>query len=276
MNASWRIDDGSPVKLADFDPNFTDEQSDKKNADEELKQLRKELYAQQEMLWAAHHHNVLLILQGTDTSGKDGTVRHVLAHLNPQGCQVHSFTQPTQQELDHDFLWRVHQAAPGKGYLGVFNRSHYEDVLVVRVNKLVPAKVWQARYEAINNFEKLLAANNTIILKFFLHISYEEQEKRLLAREKDADKAWKLSAADWEGRRSWPDYQLAYEDMLTKCSKPWAPWYIVPANHKWFRNLSIARTLVETLRPYTRTWEQELRVRGQQELARLKKTPHPS
>lgn len=275
MHYSWRINEGEQVKLDNFDPNSTGEQSDKKSAQAELKSLRKELYAQQEMLWAARHQSVLLILQGTDTSGKDGTIRHVLSHLNPQGCRVHSFTEPTQEELNHDFLWRVHQAAPGKGYLDVFNRSHYEDVLVVRVNKLVPAKVWQERYEAINNFEKLLATNDTIILKFFLHISYKEQERRLLAREKDSDKAWKLSAADWEGRRSWPEYQKAYEDMLMKCSSPWAPWYIVPANHKWFRNLAIARTLVETLRPYTQIWEQELRVRGQKELARLKKTPHP-
>lgn len=274
MFSGWRINEGEHIKLADFDPDYTGEQSDKKSADEELESLRKELYDQQEMLWAAHHQSVLMILQGTDTSGKDGTIRHVLAHLNPQGSQVHSFTEPTREELDHDFLWRVHQVVPGKGYLGVFNRSHYEDVLVVRVNKLVPAKVWQARYEAINNFEKLLATNDTIILKFFLHISYEEQEKRLLAREEDADKAWKLSAADWETRRSWPAYRQAYEDMLTKCSKPWAPWYIVPANHKWFRNLAIARTLVETLRPYTQLWEQELRERGQEELARLKKVRH--
>lgn len=271
MFSGWRINEGEHIKLADFDPDYTGEQGDKQSAGEELKGLRKELYAQQEMLWAARHQSVLMILQGTDTSGKDGTIRHVLANLNPQGCQVHSFTEPTQEELDHDFLWRVHQVVPGKGYLGVFNRSHYEDVLVVRVNKLAPAKVWQARYEAINNFEKLLATNDTIILKFFLHISYEEQEKRLLAREKDVDKAWKLSAADWEGRHSWPAYQQAYEDMLTKCSKPWAPWYIVPANHKWFRNLAIARVLVETLRPYIQPWEQELRERGQEELARLKK-----
>ncbi|MEO7022119.1 MAG: PPK2 family polyphosphate kinase [Ktedonobacteraceae bacterium] len=270
----WRVNAGDSVRLDDFDPGYTGEQIDKQSAHEELKKLRKELSTLQEMLWAAHHQSVLLVLQGTDTSGKDGTIRHVLAHLNPQGCRVHSFTQPTQQELDHDFLWRVHQATPGKGSLDVFNRSHYEDVLVIRVNKLVPEKVWQNRYEAINNFEKLLTDNNTIILKFFLHISYEEQKQRLLARENDHEKAWKLSASDWKGRHSWPDYQQAYEDMLMRCSKPQAPWYIVPANHKWFRNLAIAHTLLETLRPYKQIWEQELRTRGQQELECLKKTPH--
>lgn len=275
MQYVWKVDKGEKIRLGDFDPDHTGDGLDKSSAEDELKKLGAELGELQEMLAAAHQHSVLLILQGTDTSGKDGTIRHVLSHVNPQGCQVHSFKQPTPEELDHDFLWRVHKVAPGKGVLGVFNRSHYEDVLVVRVQKLVPAEVWKRRYEEINAFEKMLADNNTIILKFFLHISAQEQEARLLAREKDKDKAWKLSATDWEDRRYWDDFQKAYEDMLEKCSTPWAPWYIVPANHKWFRNLAIARTIVDALEPYKKTWGKDLEERGRKELELLKKIPHP-
>jgi PPK2 family polyphosphate:nucleotide phosphotransferase len=275
MQYVWKIDKGKKVRLDDFDPGHTGDGLDKVSAEGEIKKLGAELGELQEMLAAAHQHSVLLILQGTDTSGKDGTIRHVLSQVNPQGCQVYSFKQPTPEELDHDFLWRVHKVTPGKGILGVFNRSHYEDVLVVRVQKLVPEDAWKRRYEEINAFEKLLADNNTIILKFFLHISAKEQEERLLAREKDKDKAWKLSATDWEDRRYWDDFQKAYEDMLEKCSTPWAPWYIVPANHKWFRNLAIAHTIVDALEPYKKTWSKDLEERGQKELELLKKIPHP-
>lgn len=271
----WKIDKGDRIKLNDFDSDHTDKNLTKDAGEQELRRLSNELGELQEMLSAAHQHSVLMILQGTDTSGKDGTIRHVLAHVNPQGCQVYSFKQPTPEELDHDFLWRVHRVVPGKGTLGVFNRSHYEDVLVARVLKLVPESTWQRRYEEINHFEKLLTDNQTIVLKFFLHISSDEQKERLLARENDKDKAWKLSASDWEDRRYWDDFQEAYADMLMKCSTPWAPWYIVPANHKWFRNLAIAHTLVNVLNAYKKTWENDLQKRGKQELERLKKIRHP-
>ena len=201
-----------------------------------------------------------------DTSGKDGTIRHVLSHVNPQGCDVHAFKEPTQEELAHDFLWRVHKVTPAKGEMGIFNRSHYEDVLVARVHNLVPEKVWSSRYEEINNFEQLLSQNGMIILKFFLHISYDEQERRLLAREQDKDKSWKLSAEDWEDRKYWKDYEKAYEDALSKCSTDEAPWYIVPGNHKWYRNLAVAHTIVHIMRQYKDEWKTELEARGQRNL----------
>jgi PPK2 family polyphosphate:nucleotide phosphotransferase len=275
MHYVKKIDGEEKIHLQDFDPGDTAKGIKKEDAESKLQALDVELGELQEMLAAAHQNSVLLLLQGTDTSGKDGTIRHVLSNVNPQGCRVESFKEPTQEELDHDFLWRIHKATPAKGILGVFNRSHYEDILVVRVQKLAPEKVWQRRYEEINHFEKLLADNGTLILKFFLHISSQEQEKRLLAREQDKNKAWKLSASDWENRSQWDEYQSAYEDMLNKCSKPWAPWYIVPANHKWFRNLAIAHTLVEALRPYKEGWEKDLQDRGEKELALLKNIPHP-
>ena len=265
---AWKIDAGSKVKLKDYNPGYTDPHIDRATADQEMAKLSDELSELQEELAAAQHQSLLIILQGMDTSGKDGTIRHVLSHVNPQGCTVHSFKEPTQEELAHDFLWRIHKATPAKGVMGIFNRSQYEDVLVVRVHNLVPESVWSRRYQDINNFEKLLANNNTIILKFFLHISYEEQEKRLLAREHDRDKAWKVAASDWTERKYWKDYQQAYEDALTKCDA--VPWYIVPGDHKWYRNLVVARTLVHTMKQYKDEWKHQLEVRGQQELAKLK------
>jgi PPK2 family polyphosphate:nucleotide phosphotransferase len=211
-----------------------------------------------------------------DTSGKDGTIRRVLSQVNPQGCEVRSFKGPTGRELGHDFLWRIHRGTPGRGIITIFNRSHYEDVLVVRVHNLVPEEVWNRRYTAINNFERLLAQNGMIILKFYLHISNEEQERRLLARQKDKTKAWKLSAADWAERKYWDAYQEAYEDALSKCSTNEAPWYIVPANKKWSRDLLVARTLVHTLRPYKAQWLDRLVVRGEQELARIEQMREPA
>jgi len=206
-----------------------------------------------------------------DTSGKDGTIRHVMAQVNPLGCEVRSFKGPSSRELTHDFLWRIHRVVPGRGMISIFNRSHYEDVLVVRVHDLVPEKVWRRRYSTINDFEHLLAQNDMLILKFYLHISYEEQEQRLLARQEEKTKAWKLSSADWAERKYWRDYQQAYEDALSKCSTDEAPWYIVPANRKWYRNLLVARTLVSTLRPYKKEWQADLVKRGAQELARIEK-----
>jgi PPK2 family polyphosphate:nucleotide phosphotransferase len=204
-----------------------------------------------------------------DTSGKDGTIKHVMRNVNPQGCAVHSFKAPTPAEQAHDFLWRVHNVTPAKGVMGIFNRSHYEDVLVVRVHNLVPEDVWSKRYAAINHFEKLLTQDNTIVLKFFLYISKEEQARRLQAREQDKDKSWKISASDFAERRFWNEYQQAYEAVLKECSTDEAPWYIVPADHKWHRNLAVAHTLVQAMRKYKAEWRQELEKRGQEELVKL-------
>lgn len=271
MALAWKIDEDTKVHLKDYDPGYTDSQTTHEDADKHLKQLSDELAELQELLSAAQHHSLLMVLQGMDTSGKDGTIRHVFSHINPQGCQVYAFKEPTQEELAHDFLWRVHKVTPGKGYMTIFNRSHYEDVLIARVHNLVPEEIWSARYKEINHFEKLLANNNTIIIKCFLHISKDEQEKRLLAREQDKDKAWKLSASDWAERKYWDAYQEAYEDALSKCSTKEAPWYIIPANHKWYRNLAIAQTLVHTMKQYKNEWEKELQARGAQELQQLQK-----
>lgn len=276
MNHVWKVDPGSNVKLKDYDPGSTDKYEDRASADLKLQELSDELSELQELLSAAQKNSLLVVLQGMDTSGKDGTIRHVLSHVNPQGCFVHSFKAPTQEELFHDFLWRVHKATPGLGEMGIFNRSHYEDVLVARVDKLVPEKVWSRRYEEINNFEQLLSQNGMILLKFFLHISYDEQERRLLAREEDKDKSWKLSAEDWEDRKNWKEYEKAYEDVLSKCSTDNAPWYIVPGNHKWYRNLAVAHTIVYTMRQYKDEWKAELEARGQRELEKLKQIRNQS
>jgi PPK2 family polyphosphate:nucleotide phosphotransferase len=270
MNYVWKVDPGSKVKLNDYDPGHTDTHNNRDSADQELQALSDELSELQELLAAAQKNSLLVVLQGMDTSGKDGTIRHVLSHVNPQGCFVHSFKAPTPEELAHDFLWRVHKVTPAKGEMGIFNRSHYEDVLVARVNNLVPEKVWSRRFEEINNFEHLLAQNGMIVLKFFLHISYDEQEQRLLAREEDKDKSWKLSAEDWEDRKYWKEYEKAYEDALSKCSIDNAPWYIVPGNHKWYRNLAVAHTIVHSMRQFKDAWKAELEARGQRELEKLK------
>ncbi len=218
------------------------------------------------MLYAAAHQSVLIVLQGMDTAGKDGTVKHVMTSVNPAGCNVWNFKVPTPEEAAHDFLWRAHQRTPGVGLISIFNRSHYEDVLVARVHKLAPREVWEARYEQINQFERQLAQNNTIIFKFFLHISRDEQRKRLLAREDDATKSWKLSAADWHERAFWRDYQAAYTDAVGRCGTAWAPWHIIPADKKWYRNHLVARTLVERLEPLAKSWGKELQERGKLEL----------
>jgi PPK2 family polyphosphate:nucleotide phosphotransferase len=271
MNYVGKVDPGSKVRLKDYDPDYTAKHSDRASADKELQELSNELNELQELLAAAQHHGMLIVLQGMDTSGKDGTIRHVLSHVNPQGCYVVSFKVPTPEELAHDFLWRVHKVTPAKGVMGVFNRSHYEDVLIARVHNLVPEKVWSERYAEINHFEHVLARSSVIILKFFLYISKDEQERRLLAREQDLDKAWKISAADWVERKYWDDYQQAYEDALSKCSTDEAPWYIVPANHKWYRNLAVAHTIVHEMRKYRDEWKADLEERGKKQLELLKK-----
>jgi PPK2 family polyphosphate:nucleotide phosphotransferase len=228
-------------------------------------ELTLELGELQELLYAAQQQSVLIVLQGLDTSGKDGTIRSVLDEINPVGVRVASFKVPTDEELAHDFLWRVHPKTPGRGEFTVFNRSHYEDVLIVRVHELVPEAVWRPRYDHIKAFERLVADNQTIIAKFFLHISKEEQEERLLEREADVSKSWKLSAGDWVERQSWERYIEAYEDAINACAQPHAPWFVVPADRKWFRNLAIAETIVGLLRPYKDEWLKTLHDRGQDE-----------
>ena len=271
MQLAWKVEAGSKVKLQDYDPDYVDEHTDPALVRAELEILGAELSELQELLAAAQHHSLLVVLQGMDASGKADTIFQVLSRVNPQGCEVHAFKTPTLRELAHDFLWRVHRVTPGRGVITIFNRSHYEDVLIVRVHNLVPEKVWSQYYATINDFEDLLAQDDTILLKFYLHMSNEEQEKRLLARQVDKTDAWKLSTADWAERKYWDAYQEAYEDALSKCSTDVAPWYIVPANKKWYRNLLVARTLVQTLRPYKDQWLDQLVVRGKQELARIEK-----
>jgi PPK2 family polyphosphate:nucleotide phosphotransferase len=257
MPHAFRIHPGEKVRLKDYDPRHTGG-LDKPSAQERFAELAEELDGLQEDLYAAGRNSVLVVLQGMDTSGKDGAIRNVLHQLNPQGCRVESFKTPTSHELAHDFLWRVHRVTPELGMLGVFNRSHYEDVLIARVHELVPREVWSARYDQINAFESILAASGTIVVKFFLHISRDEQEKRLRAREEDVGKAWKLSAGDWREREHWDAYQEAYEEALSRCSTDVAPWYVVPADRKWHRNLAITEALVQTLRPWRGRWREAL------------------
>ncbi|HEU5103148.1 MAG TPA: polyphosphate kinase 2 family protein [Roseiflexaceae bacterium] len=268
MPYAFKVAPGKSVRLADYDAD-ADSGMNKEAAQEKLAKLTAELGRMQEELYAAGEHSLLMILQGMDTSGKDGTIRGVLVDVNPLGCRVESFKVPTEEELAHDFLWRAHRVTPRKGMIGVFNRSHYEDVLVVRVHSLVPDKVWKARYDQINDFERMLATNNTIVVKFFLHITKQEQEQRLLEREQDVSKAWKLSAGDWRERERWDDYIEAYQDVLSRCSSEVAPWHIVPANRKWYRNLAVCEALVDTLASYQKGWRKSLDAMAQARLAEL-------
>lgn len=268
MKLITKIKSGDKVKLDDYDPDANDGMTQEEGA-EQLKELSRELGDLQEMLFAAGRHAVLIVLQGMDTSGKDGTIKRVMSEVNPQGCRVESFKRPTEEELAHDFLWRVHRVVPRRGIMTIFNRSHYEDVLVVRVHNLVPEQVWKERYDHINDFEELLIESGTIVLKFFLHISREEQKKRLEERELETEKAWKLSAGDWRERQRWDDYQKAYEEALERCSTERAPWHIVPANRKWFRNLVVAESIVHALRPYRDEWEKALSKMAEEKKAEL-------
>ena len=263
------LDGSKKIKLNDFDPSDTGKVA-RLDAQEQTTKLLDELSDLQTLLYAAQQTPVLIVLQGMDTAGKDGTIRGLSAALNPLSCRVASFKVPTPLELAHDFLWRVHAETPGKGTLTIFNRSHYEDVLVARVHNLVPKLVWQARYDLINQFEELVASNGTIILKFFLQISNAEQERRLHEREQDPTKAWKLSPQDWKERELWDDYQAAYEDALNRCAVPHAPWYIVPADHKWYRNLAITEAIVASLRPSKEGWLDKLKQVGTEEMKQLR------
>jgi PPK2 family polyphosphate:nucleotide phosphotransferase len=236
------------VELRDFDPDDAHlVPGGQAEAQEQSSAIRLRLAELQERLFARHNQKVLIVLQGMDTSGKDGTIRHVMGGFNPQGVRVVSFRKPSVDELDHDYLWRIHRQVPVKGEVVVFNRSHYEDVLVARVRHLVPRTIWEKRYEQIKAFEQMLFESGTLILKFFLHISKDEQRERLQKRVDDPTKCWKFQHGDLEERKLWPKYQRAYEDALSNTSTRWAPWYIVPASRKWYRNYVVGSILVGTL-----------------------------
>jgi PPK2 family polyphosphate:nucleotide phosphotransferase len=238
---------GSEFHLPEFNPGHTGAYASAKEAKGRVKENLKRLTELQEMLYAQGKHALLLVLQGMDTAGKDGTIKHVMGAFNPQGVQVWPFKVPSAEELAHDYLWRVHKVTPRRGLIGIFNRSHYEDVLVVRVRELVPEEVWRKRYAHINDFERLLADNGVTIVKFFLHISRAEQARRLRKRQHTPSKQWKFSPGDIETRKLWDDFTLAYEDALTKCNTACAPWYVIPASHKWYRNLVVSEILVRTM-----------------------------
>lgn len=257
MSWAHRIEPGTRVGLAAI-ATGADGGMDREEGRARLAGLQTELAELQEELYAAGTHSLLVILQGMDTSGKDGTIRAVLGAVNPVGCRVEAFKAPSEEELAHDFLWRVHRVTPRLGHVAVFNRSHYEDVLVVRVRSLAPEAVWRPRYEQIRDFESLLAAAGTIVVKLFLHVGRDEQEERLLAREANPTKAWKLSAGDWRERERWDDYQRAYEEAIERTAAPPAPWYVVPADRKWFRNLAVAEVLVRTLAEHRPAWRERL------------------
>ena len=238
---------GKKFRIADIDPDDT-HGIDKKAAEPLFAKHLQDLLELQTTLYAESRRSVLVVLQGIDAGGKDGTIRHVMTGMNPQGVTVTSFKVPEGEERRHDYLWRVHRAVPEWGDIGIFNRSHYEDVLVVRVHNLVPKEVWSKRYDQINDFERMLTENGVRVLKFFLLISKDEQAKRFEARLADPLKNWKFSRADTKERKFWDDYMKAYEDAIGKCSTEAAPWYVVPANHKWFRNLAVAQILRDEMR----------------------------
>jgi PPK2 family polyphosphate:nucleotide phosphotransferase len=244
----YRVEPGTTVKLADHDPagRLTFD-GDKQLGEKYLAELTERLRDLQELLYAEGKHRVLMVLQSTDTGGKDGVIRHVFRTVNPQGVKVSTFKAPSAEELAHDYLWRIHKEIPGRGEIRIFNRSHYEDVLVVRVRELVPRTTWERRYDQINDFERMLAEEGATIVKFFLHISKEEQAKRLQERLDDPSKHWKFKTGDLDERKRWDAYQHVFEAMLSRTSTATAPWYVVPSNSKWYRNLVVARTLVDTL-----------------------------
>ncbi len=247
MDKRFRVPPRAKVRLGDFDPDDTAGFDKGDKANERLGKNIARMAELEYRLYAESRRALLIILQGMDAAGKDGTVRHVMTGLNPQNCRVTSFKVPSSEEAAHDFLWRIHKAMPARGEIGIFNRSQYEDVLVVRVHELVPESVWSARYDQINAFEKLMSDNSVTILKFFLHISKKEQLERLEERLNDPNRNWKITEADGKERRRWDDYVEAYEAVLSRCSTSAAPWFVIPANKKWFRNLAVSQIIVETL-----------------------------
>jgi PPK2 family polyphosphate:nucleotide phosphotransferase len=252
-----RWDGSEKFKMADL-PTREDGGMTKEAAEARFLELADELEELQELMYAAADHSLLVVLQGRDTAGKDGTLKAVAGAMNPVGVRVASFKVPTATELAHDFLWRVHRETPVIGETVFFNRSHYEDVLVVRVHNLAPEKVWKARYDHINAFEKLLTDSDVIVVKFLLNISKDEQEKRLRDRELEPKKAWKLNAGDWTERQYWDHYTRAYDDAVERCARPNAPWYVIPADHKWYRDVAVAEALIAELRPYKDDWKAKL------------------
>lgn len=247
MSKRWRVRPGRKIRLADWP---TDERGgmEKDGARARIEKVVAQLPEWQYRLYSENRRALLIVLQAMDAGGKDGVIRRVMSVLNPQGCRVTSFKAPTAIEMAHDFLWRIHAAAPARGEIGIFNRSHYEDVLIARVRNLVPPTVWKVRYRQINDFERLLAENGVTILKFFLHISKEEQRERLQARLQDPTKHWKMDPADLDERRHWDDYMAAYEDAIERCGTAYAPWYVIPSDRKWYRDFAVSEIILETLR----------------------------
>jgi PPK2 family polyphosphate:nucleotide phosphotransferase len=244
----FRVKPGSKVELKQWNPAdrsaFT---GSKEQAAEELERLNRRLEELQELLYAEHKHKLLIVLQAMDTGGKDGVIRSVFQGVDPQGVRVANFKAPSPEELDHDYLWRAHRQVPGRGEIAIFNRSHYEDVLIVRVHKWITREVWQRRYDQINDFERMLAEEGATLVKFYLHISKDEQKTRLQSRLDEPKKRWKFNPVDLDERKLWPQYMRAYQDVFSRTSTPWAPWYIVPANSKSIRNIIVSRILVQTL-----------------------------
>ena len=254
---------GAKVRLDDISAEPPEDVTREK-AEKRLQGLGDELFDLQDMMWGAKLHSVLVVLQGRDAAGKDGTIKQVAGFLNPRGVQVISFGVPTPEEREHDFLWRVHRHAPRLGEFSIFNRSHYEDVLVVRVHELVPKKLWKERYDHIAAFEALLAEHNTLVLKYFLHITKKEQKARLVEREERLETTWKVNVEDWRERECWDDYTAAYQDAISKTACKHAPWTVVPANAKWYRNLVVAESIAAALRPYREQWLEKLKAIGKE------------
>lgn len=248
MPETHKLIPGDLIRINEITSEGRSFNSDKEAAKEEFRTLRDEIIELQRRLYAEDKHKLLIVFQAMDAGGKDGTIRRVFEGVNPQGVRVNSFKVPSKLELAHDFLWRIHKVVPKRGMIGVFNRSHYEDVLVVRVHNIVPESDWRPRYEMINEFERLLAANGMTILKFYLHISKDEQRQRFQDRIDEPDKNWKFSFDDLNKRELWNDYMAAYEEMLTRTTTAWAPWYVIPSDQKWYRNLAIARVISQSLK----------------------------
>lgn len=244
----YLVEPDSKVKLSKYDPEDRGDFDEKEDAEKQTGELLEELQELQGLLYAEGKRALLVVFQAMDAGGKDGAIRTVFSGVNPQGCAVHSFKKPTDEEMQHDFIWRCHMHCPGKGMIGIFNRSHYESVLIERIAEVVPEKVWKKRYGHINDFEQMLTEEGTVVRKFYLHISKDEQRERLQERLSDPAKNWKFASSDLEVRQQWDDYIAAYEDVLSKTSTRHAPWYVIPANKKWYRNYLIAGVLVRTLK----------------------------
>lgn len=262
MRDPLRVRPAARVKLSRLDPSSTGGLRDGRKLREKMQRDLEALDELQALLYAAQSHAVLIVLQGIDTAGKDGTIRHVFTGVNPQGCRVASFKRPNELEAAHDYLWRVHRQVPARGEMTIFNRSHYESVLIERVHALVPERVWKHRYDEIRQFEKLLDRSGTIILKFFLNLSKQEQKRRLEERLEDPDKRWKADPQDWRERNRWDDYRRAFEEMLSRTSTRHAPWFVIPSDAKWYRNLAVADRLVGALREHETEWRRAVRARG--------------